>query len=182
MTSKLIAITGQAGSGKDTLADACVFQLGAVKYNFALPIKLALNAMFCWTMDMWDNRLWKERVIPWLGKSPRQLAQTLGTEWGRDLIHPELWTMIALERYAVHCKTSNAPFIIADMRFDNEARAVHRNGGTVVKVVRRDVAPISAHKSEKGVSEELIDQTVSNAGSLHHYVEHAVPRIESLLL
>ena len=146
VNAKLIGITGKAGSGKDTLADAAVLEFGAIKYNFALPIKLALNAMFGWTMEMWDNREWKEEPIEWLGKSPRFLAQTLGTEWGREIIHPELWTRIGMDHYWTHAKTgTSAPFIIADVRFDNEVKRIHDMGGIVIRVVRpgqSDIRPV----------------------------------------
>lgn len=178
MTPRLIGITGVAGSGKDTLADAIVAEFGAVKYSWAYPLKQALNAMFGWTMEMWDDRVWKETEIRWLGKSPRQLAQTMGTEWGRELVHPELWVMIGLDRYSEHCKTQKAPFVIADMRFDNEARAIRRNGGMVVKVTRPDAAPVFGHKSEKGISDDLIDYTLVNDASLQRYLERALPLLE----
>lgn len=170
MTPRFIGITGIAGSGKDTLANAIVQGSGGVKYSWALPLKQALNATFGWTMDMWDDRVWKETEIPWLGKSPRQLAQTLGTEWAREQVHPELWVMLGLQRFSEHCKTSTAPFIVADTRFDNEARAIRRNGGLVIKVLRDDAAPIFAHRSEKGVSCELIDLTITNNGTIEELV------------
>ena len=40
----------------------------------------------------------KEAVIPHLGKSPRQMLQSLGTEWGRGMVHDEIWIRIAMER------------------------------------------------------------------------------------
>jgi len=170
MIQRLIGITGLAGAGKDTLANAIVSEFAGIKYSWALPLKLALNAMFGWTMEMWDDRVWKETEIPWLGKSPRQLAQTMGTEWGRELVHPELWVMLGMRQYEAHAALSNSPFIIADTRFDNEARAIHRNGGIVVKVIRDDAAPIFAHKSEKGVSPDLIDYTLGNNGTVDDFV------------
>lgn len=178
MTPRLIGITGAAGAGKDTLADAIVAEFGAVKYNFALPLKEGLNAIFGWSMEMWNDRVWKEREIRWLGKSPRQVAQTLGTEWGRDEVHPELWVMLALQRYSEHSKTEKVPFIIADVRFDNEARAIRRNEGIIVKIVRPDAAPVFGHKSEKGVSDDLIDYTLVNDASLQRYLDRAVPLLE----
>lgn len=175
MTPRLIGITGKAGSGKDTLADAIVLEFGAVKYNFALPLKEGLNAIMGWSMEMWNDRVWKEREIRWLGKSPRQCAQTLGTEWGREEVHPELWVMLALHRFELHSQTSKVPFVIADVRFDNEARAIRRQGGVVIKVIRPDANPISEHVSEKGVSDEHIDHVLVNDTSLQRYLERALP-------
>ncbi len=176
MISRLIGITGLAGSGKDTLANAIVEKSG-VKYSWAYPLKQALNATFGWTMEMWDDRIWKETEISWLGKSPRQLAQTMGTEWARETVHPELWVMLGLQRYSEHTKTQQSPFVIADTRFDNEARAIHRNGGIIIKVLRDDASPIFAHKSEKGVSPDLIDYTVGNNGTIAEFLATSLPLI-----
>jgi hypothetical protein len=166
---RLIGITGAAGSGKDSLADLLVYDRGATKYSFARPIKEALNAMFGWTMEQWDDRVWKEAVLPWLGKSPRVLAQTLGTEWGRELIHPEMWVLLGAQRFREHAGTG--PFVIPDMRFDNEAQMVRQLGGVVIKVHRPGVAAIAAHKSEAGVSSSLIDWNAMNDRSLREYLE-----------
>lgn len=175
---RLIGITGKAYSGKDTLADALVAEFGAVKYAFALPIKLALNAMFGWSMANWDDRFWKETIIPWLGKSPRQAAQTLGTEWGRELIHPELWALRAMELYAAHAAKSDDPFIISDVRFNNEAMIINHNGGVVINVVRPGATAISAHVSEQGVDHELLDCQVINDGSVVKYVHQAINMLD----
>lgn len=173
MLPRLIGITGLAGSGKDTLADALVFDRGATKYNFALPLKQALNACFGWTMAQWDDRVWKETVIEWLGKSPRQCAQTLGTEWGREQVHPGLWLLLAEQRYHEHRRQlSPGAFVIADVRFENEARMIHDNGGIVVKVSRIDVRPINAHVSEKGVDD--VDFVLHNDSDIAHFLKHGL--------
>lgn len=178
MMPRLIGITGLAGAGKDTLADALVFNRGATKYGLALPIKQALNAMFGWTMEQWDDRVWKEAVIPWIGKSPRQCAQTMGTEWGRELINPALWTLIAEQRYYEHRRqTFPGPFVIADIRFENEVDMVHSNGGIVVKVTRLGVQAISAHVSEAGVTG--VDYTIRNNTSVDAFLQHALALLDS---
>lgn len=177
MRMKLIGLTGSAGAGKDTIANAIVAKYpGAEKYSWALPLKQALNACFGWTMEKWDDRVWKEKEILWLGKSPRQLAQLLGTEWGREQVHPELWVMLGLQRYKAH--DPSTPFVIADVRFDNEARAIHRHGGVVIKIFRDDAEPIFAHKSENGVSPELIDFTLGNHGSIEEFVQTSLANLE----
>lgn len=177
---KLIGITGKAGSGKDTLADALVLEYGAVKYNFALPLKQALNAMFGWTMDQWNDREWKEGIIPWLGKSPRMLAQTLGTEWGRELVHPELWVLLAEQRYKAHVAQGpdRVPFVIPDVRFDNEAIMIRQLGGVVIEAVRPQAQAIAAHKSENGLKAGLVDLHLMNNRSVQDYLERAFRFLE----
>lgn len=177
---RLIAITGAAGAGKDTLADEIV-RLGGMKYSFAAPLKQALNAMFGWTMEQWNDREWKEAVIPWLGKSPRQLAQTLGTEWGRGLVHPELWVLLFKQRYEEHRETyGDRPFVVADCRFDNEAVAVASLGGVVLQVQRPGIGGVSAHVSERGVNGALVDAYVINNTDRQDYIGRALQTLAGL--
>jgi hypothetical protein len=96
------------------------------------------------------------------------LLQTLGTEWGRGTVHPEIWIRIAMERAAQHLTFNGV--VITDVRFDNEAQAIIDAGGEVWRVARpgwRCLADASAtHSSEAGVSDHLITRTIDNSGSL----------------
>lgn len=171
MLPRLIGITGKAGAGKDTLADYLVRHFHATKYGFADPLKQALNAMFGWEMAHWNDRDWKEHTIPWLGKSPRVLAQTLGTEWGREIVHPQLWVLLAEQRYIEHVDMSAsfgvvAPFVIKDVRFENEAEMIHSQNGVVIQLHRPGVASIAAHKSEDGLPDDMVDITYINEGTV----------------
>lgn len=157
----LIGFTGKAGTGKDTAADFMVRRFAFEKYSFALPIKQALNAMFGWSMSQWDDRAWKETPQPGLATSPRILAQTLGTEWGREVIHPDLWVKIARRRYV----ESPYSLVIPDVRFPNEAEWITREGGLVIELTRKGVRSVAAHKSEDGLPADLIDLTIPNNGS-----------------
>lgn len=170
---KLIGITGAAGSGKDTLADFLAPR--SVKYSFARPLKRALNAMFGWEMAQWDDRDWKEAVQPWLGKSPRQLAQTLGTEWGRESVHPELWILLARrELETLRQVFPTQAIVIPDCRFDNEAQLIEELGGVVIKIVRPGLASVTAHKSEAGVSQKFISCHIVNAWGPEVYLNAAL--------
>lgn len=167
MRPNLIGITGKAGAGKDTAAQYFVEAHGYVQYSLAHPIKAALSCMFGWPMEKWDDRDWKEAVIPSIGKSPRQCAQTLGTEWGRELICTDLWLVLA-EQFI---QQSKEPVVISDVRFDNEADMIRLLGGEVIEVTRAGVGGVSEHLSESGVEDWLIDWEFKNDGTvdeLHH--------------
>jgi hypothetical protein len=174
----LIGITGLAGSGKDTLADGIAAIDVYVKYSLADPIKAAINTMFGFGPVHWTDREWKEKPIPWLGetaqRSPRFLAQTLGTEWGRQIIHPEIWLRIADQKFQRISQTGTMQggrimgmgMIVPDIRFDNEAKWIKDNGGLLLKVERPDLEEISenSHATEAGVSPALIDAVITNDG------------------
>jgi hypothetical protein len=158
---KLVGITGRAGAGKDTLAAYFVAQ-GYVQYSLASPIKAALNAMFGFTNEQWEDRQWKETVLPVIGKNPRQMAQTLGTDWGRQQVSSDLWLQLA-HSFIIN---SDKPVVISDVRFDNEADFVQSLGGEVIRVVRHDLPQVQDHLSETGVSSKYVDWTILNNTSI----------------
>jgi len=157
----IIGLTGKAGTGKDTAADYLVNRHGFAKLSFATALKRGLNAMFGFSMKQWDDREWKETVLPELGKSPRQLAQTLGTEWGRQLVKQDLWPSLAM---AEAVGMTNA--VLTDVRFDNEAHAVNNEHGYVIRI-ERNVQAVAEHSSETGISAHLVADTIINNGSVH---------------
>ena len=159
----LIGLCGPAGCGKDTVAG---FLPNFHRYALASPIKSMVGTMLKLHDSVWDDREWKEAKIAWLGKSPRELAQTLGTEWGRQHVHPDLWLMLGMRRWDEVRASAMPRLAITDVRFDNEALAIINAGGTVWKVDREGVAPVAAHSSEKGIDPRLITGSVKNYGDL----------------
>lgn len=157
----LIAITGIAGSGKDTLADGFAERFGMEKVSFARAMKKGVQAMF----DLPDKAVFgdkteKEKPIPKLkGITARRILQTLGTEWGRNIIDEDIWV------HPVSGQWDSMPddhpgMVISDLRFDNEAEWVKKMGGFIVQVQTPDhtlITSKSTHASELGVEDSLID-------------------------
>lgn len=162
----LIGLTGPAGCGKDTVGYLLLKHGDFRRYALASPIKRGIEAMFGFGPGIWEDRLAKEAPLPWLGKSPRQLAQTLGTEWGREHVDRELWVKLMLRTWDEVRQALSPRMVVTDVRFDNEAQAIKNAGGTVWRVERPGVAAVAAHVSEKGVSSALIEGVVKNTGSL----------------
>lgn len=160
----LIGIAGKARSGKDTVADMLVEQ-GMVKYSFAAPLKAGVRVMFGLTRDHTDGDL-KEDIVPWIGRSPRYLMQTIGTEYGRELVATDIWLRCA-ERVIADAEESGATgLVIPDVRFDNEAEWLRGMGGLLVHLHRPDADKVQAHRSEAGVSPDWGDYTISNHAGL----------------
>jgi hypothetical protein len=162
---RLIGLTGAAGSGKDAAADYLVAQHAWRKVSFAQPLKDGLCAMFGWSPDEMNDREWKERMLPDIGKSPRQLMQTIGTEWGREMVRPDLWLILARDRITNHINCG-ADVVVSDVRFDNEAEMIRGMGGTIVHISRASIASVSAHVSEVGVAILPADIRLSNNGDI----------------
>lgn len=174
----LVALHGRAQVGKDTIGAHLVERYGYVQMSFAAPLKAGLAAM----IPGWDELLTrKEATIPWLSKSPRELMQTLGTEWGRDLVHREIWLQIAEQRLGLLRAAGYSLVVFTDCRFENEAQWARNLGGTVWHVRRPTAAPVAAHASEAGVTIDIdADWVIDNGGTieqLHARVEEIVGEI-----
>lgn len=157
----LIGITGRARSGKDTVANFIIAAIGGYRYSFADPIRAMLVPLGVDMSDpYWQAR--KEEPIPALGVSPRRMMQTLGTEWGRQLINPDLWLIMAHQRLL----QSGPGMIISDVRFDNEAAWIRKHGGRIIHVIRPDTKAVEAHASEDGIEMQDTDVRLFNSGTL----------------
>lgn len=178
----LIGLTGKAGAGKDTTADIIEEQLGkenVFRISFAQPIRDMLKAAFPILTDEHFYGKLKEEVIPGLGKSPRQLMQTLGTEWGRQCVKDSLWVDMALEK-AEKARKEGKHVVITDVRFENEGTKVCAAGGHVVEIVRPShtatVGAASTHPSEGGV--KGVDIRVENIADLSYLREEVAEMLE----
>ena len=169
MTKILIAFAGRKQSGKTTAANL-LLPHGFVRCSFAEPIKGMIARLMIDTGLTPDEivrymREEKETLIPELGASTRYLLQTLGTEWGRQGIHADIWVNITRSRL----ERLDAEYVVFDdLRFDNEAVLIRELGGLVVHVVRDPRAAFypDLHSSESGIHHHEDDAYIDNTGSL----------------
>jgi hypothetical protein len=173
----LIGLTGLAGVGKDTVAAQLTTQ-GFWCLGLADPIRTMIEALLQEVdadPEYTFERALKEAPIPGLGASYRHLAQTLGTEWGRNLIAPDFWLRIAAQKIKAirtdrvqHSITgfTSAGICITDIRFNDEAQWLTAQGGVVWRIQRPGVQAVRNHISEAGVADEHISQTLHNTGTI----------------
>lgn len=165
---RLIGLTGYARSGKSTVA-AILRQAHAFhEISFAEPIRDFTKLLLNYTAD--DLEAKKETPIAWLdGVTPRRMMQTLGTEWGRQLIHPEIWIRVAMHEAKACMAEGGSDVVISDVRFANEAKAIREAGGQIWRIYRDITEPKPGevlHPSESQVGTIPFDGFISNNGTL----------------
>lgn len=166
-----IGIAGGRRAGKDTLANGLASALALPCDSFAAPLRQFVASLLGLSLRELDSR--KEDAIDWLAEfTPRHLMQAAGIEWGRDRVHPELWVRSLFARLP-------AGGLVPDVRFANEAHAIRRRGGVVIRVNRPGHGIHETHTSEQPLPDELIDIEVSNDGSQADLVRRTLDQLLS---
>lgn len=192
---KIIGLTGQARAGKDTVAryikQYCADKaLICATYAFADPIYDMIQALLgakssdfphgrnvgLYSPDRPSVYADKEKVIPGLGVSIRTLAETLGTEWGRQVIGPNIWTDMAHRWLEYRVKGLVDVMIFTDIRYQNEADFVKKEGGKIIEVSvpqdqpaskpRQCVGGVDGHSSKNGIAPAQCDAFIVNRSTL----------------
>lgn len=175
----VIGLVGLKQSGKSTVARRLVEEHSFSRGRFAAALKDMLGVLLRYrgASDALVERMiegdLKEIPSPLLnGTTPRHAMQTLGTEWGRDCIHNDLWVDTEVASVG---RSLTKRVLFEDVRFENEVRAIRSLGGVIWQVQRPGQVANDRHASEQlRVSP---DQTVSNDGSigdLHAIVDRLV--------
>jgi hypothetical protein len=136
-----------------------------------------------------------ESDIEWISKgekyfkrqmTPRMLLQLLGTDCGRDIIHPNIWVNALMSEYkdqfgpsakAGGFQTSDIrnhglpKWIITDVRFPNEVLAIANTGGIMIRVERPSVVSTDTHPSETALDNHRFDYTITNDGTIDQLIE-----------
>ena len=178
---RIIGICGFAQSGKDTLAKELVERDGFERRSFADPMRNILYAINP-TIERDSSGLARtvrlQQIVNTMGwdrakveyPEIRRLLQMLGTEGGRKHISEDVWVRACLD----NAKTDK--IAITDVRFPNEAKAIHERGGIVVRIIRFGVAPTNDHESETAYTDQ--DIILENNGTPQELYEKYVQAIE----
>ena len=95
--------------------------------------------------------------------TPRLLLQFLGTEAGREIIHPNIWCNALFSNY-----TKETNWIITDIRFPNEANAIKERGGILIRLTRTTpvAEEVAKHESETALDNyDKFDYIIDNRGT-----------------
>jgi hypothetical protein len=137
------------------------------------------------------------------GMTVRTLLQKLGTEAMRDGLHENVWVNALFADYrpqpnkavaeflaaeglpqSMNAGEENYPnWIITDMRFPNEMKAILEKGGITIRVVRRQTIvldgakytigadPYNEHPSETALDDAEFDYEIINDGTIEDLIE-----------
>jgi len=131
----VIALAGPAGSGKSTAARHLIEQHGYTLVKFAGPLKAMMRAIGL-TDEHIEGSLKEVPCKLLCGKTPRWAMQSIGSNWARDMIGPDLWRNIWFDT-AADVLDQGGRVVCDDMRFANEEAAVRDLGGRVVQLFGR---------------------------------------------
>lgn len=159
----IIGITGRKRHGKDTLAQRLIDCHGFRRRGLADPVKRAAMLIYGLTWEQANglDGFDREAPLPDLGVSVRHILQRIGTDVARN-IHNDTWVLHMMREMA---ETPGGLWVVPDVRFPNEARAIRMMGGHVWKVVRPSLPDAGdSHASETGVDSIQEDLLFVNDG------------------
>ena len=163
---RLIGIHGRARSGKDTVANFLVENHFYLRYAFADPLRGFVSRITGIPVEDLIDGPTKEEIYEPLGKSPRYMMQTLGTEWGRNLINSEIWVQAMIVKYE-EAQRNCVCMVVPDVRFENEASIIRKLGGQLWHITRPGTLTVNEHVSEAGVEPQPDDYLIHNGGSIN---------------
>ena len=158
---KLIGVVGVAGSGKTLVAKYLIEQHGFVRRRFAEPLKNMLRVGLGLTDAQLEGSEKMAQLPAFGGCTPRHIMQTLGTEWGRRMIHSDIWVN-AWKRSLID---AGDLIVVDDVRFPNEASVIQAMGGTLWRVYRPGLVTHD-HASERHQQSIVEDFLLNNATSI----------------
>jgi len=165
---RVIGLQGYGGAGKSEVAKA-LHDYGYTPLHVKRPLRAMAAALLSAAnfspteIDVYLDGELKRATIPRFKRSGTEIQQFLGTEFGREFCHPDLWLDIWLD---------GARAILEDggrvsqesVRFANEATAIRSLGGVVVQVDRPGVGAVNNHQSEHLPTEP--DFVIHNNGTI----------------
>lgn len=191
----IIALTGPAGAGKDTVADFLVEHHGYTKLAFADALRDEVGRAFDISVKLLTQRETKEHPMSALAlqrcmdqgfmarvaigkswstpRSPRQIMQWWGTEYRRAQ-DQHYWVDAFMTRLIKEHQQGNYRFVVTDVRRANEAELLRELGGSLLQITRPGFEPQpGAHSTETTGAEFAPDHQLVNDRSIAHLHKQA---------
>lgn len=172
----IIGLTGQLQVGKDTVADYLVESYGFEKVGYADALYECVSALFDIDRETIE-RFKVEEVECYFSRSKewpkvtlthpitmRQILQRMGTDVVRDIIGKDTWVRILVKKFI---DNQNVDYVVKDVRFDNEANAIHQEdwNSFIWRIIRPGYIG-DTHASEAGISNKYVNMEINNDGNI----------------
>lgn len=173
---QIVGFSGYARVGKDTAAEA-LSSLGFVRLSFADKLRDFLyefnpiidveyeigggagvrlrNIIDHYGWDGYKDTIYYNEI--------RRNLQVLGTECGRKIVSDTIWVDALLD------DLDDGKYVIADVRFPNEADGIRDRGGKIYRVIRGGVGAFNNHPSETALDNYEFDGFVHNDSSVARF-------------
>lgn len=185
----IIALHGLPQAGKTTIAEHLMATHGFNRIGFGDHLKFCASCMF----DLKHAQIFgdlKDTVDERWGQTPRRILQKLGTEVARE-IHSEVWVRPLIDQ--IMANHPSKKWVVDDLRFPNERKALEEMGASFVKVIRPRILEMTrfylAHESNQELpapwrslsgTERSWDHVIFNEGEVHHLWQKVDDLIVSL--
>jgi hypothetical protein len=161
-TPRWIGLTGYAGSGKSYVAQKIIDHGSHFRQRFAYALRDEIEQ----SLGVEVPRLWEKPTTPEI----RRLLQWWGTDWRRQE-DEDYWvkkTLAEADEMLTNPHIDRASVVFDDVRFPNEARAVQRRGGLIVRVLappevrEARIGKVEPHASETAMDNFPVDMHITS--------------------
>lgn len=174
---KIIAIIGARRAGKTSFSQLLENSFWFKRVPMAGPLKEMLRVGLGLTTEHTDGDLKQSMCYELCGHTPVEAMQTIGTEWGRNLMGATIW----VRRWGK--LIDDVPRVsVDDVRFQNEIDAIRERGGIVVRIRRPEVEGKDSHESEMYALELKPDYEILNNSSYEEFMEKCAGLCDKLKL
>jgi len=181
----LIGLAGNLGCGKNFIGEKILSKkiANCLVIGFGDHVKVEASRLFRFSF----HELFIEK-----NEKSRKKLQRYATEENRDILGSDTW-INALNSWVQLFSTRGFDnFIIPDVRFENEANFIKKNGGILIKVIAPDstwekalqessgntekAKELLNHSSEKGISDEYFDLILDNTKNNEKNIESIITK------
>lgn len=161
---KIIGFTGLKGSGKSEAANA--LRRWSMQINFADALKEMFAGLTTYhalygpsgvrdRVKLRGTDITVRRGLQHIGIAMRELDEDFWVKaWRSKIDEIKASTPLNPSVYKY--------WVAADVRFSNEARAIHEMGGAIIRISRDSVVPDDRHISESGLLDSEVDIAIHN--------------------
>jgi len=202
MKTKIVAIHGLIGHGKDTLASCIANEIVSMrtvrkafadipKHNISLITGIPLHAIVNkgFTSHHFDfSREQKNTYLEQWGMTLGEFLQKYTTEACRNVIDNNIWIKSLMNSIPEDDDLNT--YIVTDVRFENEIEALKKRNATLIKITRpnyeKETGRDHSHESEKGLPDKLFKYLIKNSRDVDYLRDVAKAivkeeRLETLL-